>query len=1032
MFTRYSWMRAHSPPLSVRLVTWLLLMLFAEASVAPSLSPKGELFWQMERAIAQGEINTARKQASAAPNLAKALWQEILFDRLKNRLDEEPAPLSPLRDKVGELLSEAVPDEGLKRLWDLTGQVQPPQNPFSSEAKGLEGVLARFVAAHFVPSRSLWQDVIKQCDGMGLELGTAFSLHELARWEREEGNFDIALRLLGQARPLLERFNHQRRLARLLNDLGTTASRLGIFEQARQNLQSALALEKAANNPIGQARVLNNLGILASQTGAYREAVRNFQQALELIKPLSDKRRQIIYLNNLGSVYKEMSDYEAALRTFQQVLALLPMDGAPLYKASVWNNMGDTYRLLGDFNQALYCLKQASEAAKAVGDKGLQGLVLHTLGVVYREKGDTEQALEYLQEALKLRRSLNLPVEQVETLIAIGATLKDLKKFAQGRRFLEEALSLAQQIDYKTGEALALLNIGAIDDDEGLYEQAIANFEKALSFWESIGDELGMAWCFLNIGKSQEELGKRGLGAERERRWAEALDAYRKAVNLVETIRQKAGHERLRAEFTQTVAEPFYRLVNFLAQMGRGEEAFEVTEQARAQALLNALRWQSGLEEEPRTEEERSQYSQLQRRIASLEEQVIAELTKSQPDAARLQELQQGLEKARAELERLKDTWRLRRLLLAPERKSNPSSFPPDLAVLAYIVTQERTWLFVLYEDKEKRAKGIGQRVKGEICLELYPIEVTQEELQEDVLWLRENILRQRPIGVTAQRLFSYLLAPALKAIAGKRWLCIIPDGALYALPFQALQDEAGHYLIERHAVFYAPSLRLLEELQRRCLSHVPRPPSRFFTGLGNPKRDALYPSLPYATQEVQAIARLLASSRQTSIVPRYFLAEKATEEAAWKALRESRWVHFATHAILEPRRPLYSRLVLVPDKTHDGFLRAHEVLDAEQIAAEMVVLSACETGRGRILRGEGTVGLAWSFLASGVQTLVVSQWQVNDMSTARLMTAFYRNLLKKLPPSEALRQAQLDMAHTPPFTHPFHWAAFLVMGLGR
>lgn len=1054
----HGWKQVYRALLPNGLVASLLLFLFlVEIFVYQkgfaALSPKAELFWKLEGLLAQGEKTEAKSQAANAPELAKALWQELLFDRLGDKLDEEPAPLSPRVDEVIALLHETIPDETLKRLWDLTKQVQKQANPFSLEAVGLEGVLARFVVAHFAKpkeNRLLWQEVIKQCEKMGLELGMAFSLHELARLEREAGNPNFALSLSEQARILLEQWKHQRRLAGVLNTLGVAASMLGLFEQANHYLNAALSLERNFCNPLGQAKVLNNLGILATQTGAYREMVRNFQQALELIKPLSDKRRQVIYLNNLGTSYAFLNDYEEALRIFHQVLDLAQSEKDLATQAFAWNNMGDVYRSLGDLDQALYCLQQALAAAKATDNKAtdnkrLQALILLSQGIIYREKEEIEQALKHFQETLELYRNLNDPIGQVQTLIEMGITVaKVQKKFSEGRRFMEEAFSLAQKADYKPGQALALLNIGSTYDDEGFHDRAIDTYAKTMALLEAIGDELGIAWCFLNIGKAKEELGKKASKAERERLWTQALKAYQQAVALVERIRQRAGHELLRAEFMKIASEPLYRLVNLMAQMGRKEEAFEIAEQARAQALLDALRRLGLPVEEQKTEEEQAKHNELQRCIVSLEEQIIAELMKSQPNTSRIQELRQGLEKARAEFERLQDILRLRRLLLVPQQEpvtqsstnhhsslvTRYSSLPPDIAVLSYIVTEQRTWLFVLYRDTEQRARCKVQR-DDEVCLEVHPIDVPQSELLEDVLWMREGIIYHRPIGVTAQRLHSLLIAPALKAIEGKRWLSIIPDGILYALPFQALQDEDGRYLLEKHTIFYTPSLNLLWELQRRLSSRATRRQPFLWTGLGNPKREAPYPPLPYAAQEVQATARLL-SSRHSSLVVRYFLGEKATEELALKALKESRWTHFAVHTILETQRPLYSRLVFAPNKTHDGFLRAFEVLDVGQIASEMVVLSACETGRGRIIRGEGMLGLSWSFLASGAQTLIVSQWQVDDMSTAHLMTAFYKNLLKKLPPAEALRQAQLEILRHPKFVHLFHWAAFIVMGQGQ
>ncbi|MFA0782765.1 CHAT domain-containing protein, partial [Fervidibacter sacchari] len=303
-----------------------------------------------------------------------------------------------------------------------------------------------------------------------------------------------------------------------------------------------------------------------------------------------------------------------------------------------------------------------------------------------------------------------------------------------------------------------------------------------------------------------------------------------------------------------------------------------------------------------------------------------------------------------------------------------------------------------------------------------------------------------RPVGATLQRLYATLFASLEKSLQGKRWLIIVPDGALFALPFQALQDSEGTYLAERFAIVYAPSLTTLWALNSQ--SRVPCPMSRvpssgsaeaspsrkgegsqwLWTGLAVTSFENGLEPLPFARQEVQSIASLLNRQKLSA---RALIGNEATEEKALKALKESRWVHFATHAFLEPTRPLYSRLVLKADQKHDGVLRAFEVLDAGQLASEMVVLSACETGLGKTLKGEGLMGLVWVFLAAGTKTLVVSQWQVNDLSAARLMAAYYRHMLKGLPPAEALRRSQVELLSQRPFHHPYFWAAFAVWGKG-
>ncbi len=596
----------------------------------------------------------------------------------------------------------------------------------------------------------------------------------------------------------------------------------------------------------------------------------------------------------------------------------------------------------------------------------------------------------------------------------MGDTLAKSQRFQEARDYFEQALQLAEVTKHIPSRAVTLLNLGAVYDELGEHERSLAFSRQALALWQNIGDLWFVAWCWKNIGDAYEHLGAKKPAGERERLWAQALDAYWQSVRLIERLQRRAGPGVLRAEFLQTAIEPFHRLVDLLAQMGRVEEALEVAERARAQALLSALQNAPPPTEALLTDSERKAYRQLQQQIADLEGQIVAEAGRGEQDERRLQDLRQALEAARAEMERLRDAARLRQVGLPMGQETREPvlptllrRLPSDLAILSYVVTKRRTWLFVLMHD--------GQRWQ----ITAHAIPATATTLTEDVLWLRESVLKRRSIAITARRLYELLIAPAEARLQGKRRVCIIPDGLLYSLPFQALMDRSDNYLVERWVITYAPSLRWLA-LQPS--TSTVRPQFRW-TGLGVARWRPPLPSLPFVRQELGEISKLLGRKKEDTV--RAFLDAQATKARAREALRTSRWVHFATHALLEPERAFYSRLLLAPDG--DDALRAYEVLEMGRLTAELVVLSACDTGQGRLVQGEGLIGLAWAFWAGGVRTLVASQWRVNDASTAFLMERFYRHLLKGLPPSDALRNAQLATLRHPSYAHPFFWAPFVV-----
>ncbi len=1028
------------------------LLILASAHVAvkltgaeKKLAPEAELYWALDSALAQGQMAKAKQIVEANAEIARRLRANLLFVQSELKLDlEDAAPISPRMDEIATLL-DLVADEP---LWSLANAVAklPNANSFQSKGDELSEALAKFVqglrSENSEEQISLFQTALQKCDALGLELGKLLCLHRLATAERNKGDLQPAFAHATQARNLIPRWNYSAFTPAVLNNLGVIARRSGLLEVARKNLLAALEAAEQQGNERLQGMILTNLSAVAIQLGNFRQATEFLQKALAFGKTVAR-------LNNLGALHTHLRDYESALLAFREALELARQRKDISRQVLIWNNIGGLYWLQGNYEQALSCLKQASALADQTGDLFRVAPTHLTLGLIYADMGEFEKAEHHFNELLRFSRQIGDRLNEIGALSRLGFLRIRQKRWDEAIRVLRKAEQISKEVNNLPNQALVLFYLGAALECKGELEASLRTHQEALKIWQDISDPWMQAWAWKNIGDVNEKLGERVTGKERERYWLQAVDAYWRSVRLMEQVREGVGKEQMQALFAQSASEPFYRLVNLLAQMGRTEEAFEVAERMKAQALLELIRFASLLEREPTTNQIGSEYQAFQRRITELEEQLAEALSIPKPNWGHVSQLRQQLAATRDEFERWRDLWRLQQWKLLPVRKGQVAfgawkelSLTPNAAVLEYLVTEKRTWVFVL------QRKGIDWQI------DCYDLSVPQKQLEEDIAWLQERLVQRRSVGATLQRLYATLFAPIEKSLQGKRWLIIVPDGALFALPFQALQDSEGTYLAERFAIVYAPSLTTLWALNSQSL--VPCPLSRvpslgsagaspsyregastsckgkesqwLWTGLAVTSFENGLEPLPFAREEVQSIASLLDRQKLNA---RAFVGGEATEERALNALRESRWVHFATHAFLEPTRPLYSRLVLKTDQKHDGMLRAFEVLDTGQVAAEMVVLSACETGLGKTLKGEGLMGLVWVFLATGTKTLVVSQWQVNDLSAARLMSAYYRNMLKGLPPAEALRRSQVELLIQRPFHHPYFWAAFAVWGKG-
>ena len=378
---------------------------------------------------------------------------------------------------------------------------------------------------------------------------------------------------------------------------------------------------------------------------------------------------------------------------------------------------------------------------------------------------------------------------------------------------------------------------------------------------------------------------------------------------------------------------------------------------------------------------------------------------------------------------------------------SDLSQLSPDgrVVFLEYVIGEEHSYLFVITLQPRSQISDPERQV----AVTVHPLNLKRgAKLTNLVVNLRKRMEAEWPLPLAeSQELYQHLVAPAEKALRGRTVICIVPDGDLWDVPFAALQKPDGRYLIETHAVFYAPSLTSLKGVVERAQKRQPPPPNQLlamapFAYSQGQRRNRVhklslcdaFPPLPASAGEVNEVAALFGAKP--------YLRRTATEFLAKRAADSARILHFATHGVYFPPNPMSSGILLAsgPDEQEDCFLEAREILYLD-LNADLVVLSACETAQGKIRSGEGALGLSWALFVAGSTSNVLSQWKVADESTARLMVEFYRRLLSgarnwpsTMGKAEALRQAQLKLlrAADKKWEHPYFWAPFILMGEWR
>jgi CHAT domain-containing protein len=478
---------------------------------------------------------------------------------------------------------------------------------------------------------------------------------------------------------------------------------------------------------------------------------------------------------------------------------------------------------------------------------------------------------------------------------------------------------------------------------------------------------------------------------------AEALESYRRALDVVESIRAQLEDADVRSSFFESKQEIYQSAVRVALGLGQGADAFALAERSRARAFLDLLGTHTTLSK-GRTQSLASEELRLRARLAAARGgEVEDDGAEGSGDAAVA-----AAERAYGEfLSTVRATSGEQAALMSVEPVTAAevqALLAPDTTLLEYLVTPGETFVWVV-----DRAR-----------VEVVRIRARRQEVLAEVRDFRKAIADLAPPAEVEQRgeaLYRRLIAPVRHRVQGDR-VVIVPHDVLHYLPFAALRSPEGRWLVEDWRLSTVPSASVLKYLGEKGTSS--RGPA---VAIGNPELGPEL-SLRFAEREAQAVAAALPGAQ-------VFVRGQATEHEAKHLAPTASVLHFATHAVLEEKDPLTSALLLVGGGGEDGRLEVRELFGMD-LRARLVVLSACETGLGHLSRGDELVGLQRAFLYAGTPTVVTTLWKVDDRASFVLMRRFYEALAAN-GPAEALRRAQRASLVDAP--HPFFWAAFGLSG---
>ena len=850
----------------------------------------------------------------------------------------------------------------------------------------------------------------------------------------------------------------------ILYSIGLIYSQSGDMRNALTRAERAAGFFNRIGDVRDEANAVNNAGGAYDVLGDSQKALASYQQALTLYRSVSGHAEEANVLNNIGKLYYDQADWQKAIEYYRQALPGLQAVGDQRREATVLGNLGNVYSALREYETARDYLSRALERWRGSGEQTGQATAFRSLGLSYLSEDRFREALGYYDQALALYRARGDRRGEGQALNYIGLIQSFLGEGAKALEVLNQAVQILTVAGDRRYEAIALLNLARVHSALADPTKGLESAARALASFRAIGDRENEASALFVIADVQRSLGKP----------ADALQNAEAGLSLIERVRASSGADQTRASYFGAKQDFYTFTSDLFMEMRSSEAALETSERARARSLMEILAESgAGIHEgiDPRLLEREHDLSNEVNakgaRLLPLLGQNNARVTALQQEIRKLESDYQDLEtEIRKSSPRYASLTQPQTLTVA---KMQQELLDSDTLLLEYALGPKRSFLWV-----------VGQSLFSSFELPAREKIDAQARAVYELLTARSvavrgesNVAREARIAKAdadlipaSRQLSDSVIGPAAGVIGNKR-LVIVADGALQRLPF-AMLPAAGSKepLIASHEIVTLPSASALavlrQELAGRKLAPkmlavfadpvfdkndpratrtpaaliVPAAPdvSRILEHVGEPSGAAgiaavKIPRLPFTLREAQEILRVAPGPSNL----RAFDFEASRATATSGVLSEYRYLHFATHGFLDTERPNLSALVLSQldreGRPLDGFLRVGDIYNS-RLSAELVVLSACQTGLGKEVRGEGLMGLSRAFLYAGVPRVVVSLWNVNDRATARLMAALYRRLLREGDrPAAALRAAQLEIAKQRRWSSPYYWAAFVEQG---
>jgi CHAT domain-containing protein len=837
---------------------------------------------------------------------------------------------------------------------------------------------------------------------------------------------------------------------------------LGLFERAEKSGLEALALRRALPEEMPDRKLYESLTTLARMyvynVGDLVKARDYYQQALASIEASAAVRKKALGEDRFYTPEQKAAMTKDELAKHEEMQAQtrdMTLAQDCMSQALALTNLGGINQAQGDFKAALAYYERAIKLVEELPKGGyinifeivraqIRARVLGDMASLHAESGEVDLALKELDETIALRRKIGQDAWTAQALLEAADLAHGKGDTATARHFVEQARQIFAAAHKLNDVVSATGFLAVIARDEGKLDEAATRAEEALLLARktgNLGAVSGSARAFASIrvlqkkfdeaktlieearaadartGSIGDKIGTLGVSGEileGQGDTEKALEAYREAVKLVESVRATAASETAFADVKRNY-RPYERIVRTLIKLNRSSEAFDYLNRAKSKKLQDSMPASSLKTENKHEQQNLDKAAALETKQKATEAQLAAEQAKAKPDETAVKNLKLVAASTQAEYREVVEDittanpdWEKSMTMKPLQLVETQEHIPDGVTFLQYAPLADQLYIFVVTNKTVK----------------IYTPEAKPEELKKKVLAVRKQITTGEsgpPLTKNLCSLYDMLIAPIEAELASVKTIAFIPNQILYYLPLQALAkklpDGKVRYLIEDKEIVYLTAADVMRAVQ-------PPDPGKSKDGMvafGNPTGA----DLPASEAEVKSIASVFPGTD-------VFSGAGVTKEAInSQQLFDKRIVHFATHGILNSARPRDSYLQLASGGAPGADkLSVREIWRLPMKKVEIVTLSACETALGDKEPDGGEITtLAEAFATAKVRTVVASLWSVGDESTKEFMVAFYKELAAGASKTAALQSAQVAMMKNPKYSRPLYWAPFVLMG---